>query len=115
MGGADGTGFLWLYVFPLLSCSLLGSTRGIRATAILLGATTVLIFVRSMILDIPDFSGAFVARLIGSLLVVSLFSYITELTRERSQRRATPRGVVGRRDPGLESSVLSALSIGLDD
>jgi PAS domain S-box-containing protein len=86
-GGADGTGFLWLYVFPLLSCSLLGSNRGIRATGILLAATTILILGRSAILGVPEYSGAFVARFIGSLLVVSLFSYITELTRERSQQR----------------------------
>jgi len=86
-GGADGTGFVWYFVFPLISCALLGSTRGSRATAILLGSSVIIVALRSNLPFVPAYSSAFVARFFGSLVVVSLFSYLTELTRERSQQR----------------------------
>jgi hypothetical protein len=86
-GGANGTGYVWYYVFPLVACALLGSARGIRATAFLLGATAVLLAMRGVLPTVHDYSGAFMARFFGSLIVVSLFSYLTELTRERAQSR----------------------------
>ncbi|MGB7490431.1 MAG: ATP-binding protein, partial [Thermoanaerobaculia bacterium] len=86
-GGADGTGFVWYFVFPLISCALLGSARGSRATAILLGSSMAIAALRSSLPFVPNYSGAFLARFFGALVVVSLFSYLTELTRERSQQR----------------------------
>ena len=86
-GGADGTGFVWYFVFPAISCALLGSERGSRATAILLGSSVFIVAIRSILPFVPAYSSAFIARFFGSLVVVSLFSYLTELTRERSQEK----------------------------
>ena len=86
-GGAGGTGFVWYFVFPLISCSLLGAARGIRATGILLGASILLAALRGLLPAVPAYSTEFIARFFGSFIVVSLFSYLNELTRERSQAR----------------------------
>ena len=86
-GGANGTGFVWYFVFPAISCALLGSRRGSRATAILLGSSVFIVAIRSILPFVPAYSTAFLARFFGSLIVVSLFSYLTELTRERSQEK----------------------------
>lgn len=86
-GGSDGSGYVWYYVFPLVACSLLGSKRGLRATAILVGFSAVLLAMRGVLPTIHDYSSAFMARFFGSLIGVSLFSYLIELTRERAQLR----------------------------
>ena len=86
-GGANGTGYLWYYVFPLVACALLGAAQGIRATAILLGFSILVVVFHDVLPAVQQYSGAFMARFLGSLVVVSLFSFLTELTRERAQQR----------------------------
>jgi PAS domain S-box-containing protein len=86
-GGASGTGYVWFYAFPLFACALLGAARGIRATAFLLGSTVVLLAMQGFLPRVHEYSGAFMSRFFGSLIVVSLFSYLTELTREHAQSR----------------------------
>jgi len=102
-GGASGTGYVWYYVFPLVACALLGSARGIRSTAFLLGFTVVLLAMRGVLPTVHHYSGAFMARFLGSLIVVSLFSYLTELTRERAQSR------LAETNDSLESAVSELL------
>ena len=86
-GGSNGSGYVWYYVFPLVACSLLGAKRGIRATAILVVSTMALSAMHDLLPTVYDYPPAFMARFFGSLIVVSLFTYLTELTRERAQLR----------------------------
>ena len=61
-GGASGTGYVWYYVFPLVACALLGSARGIRATAFLLGSHCCPVAMRGVLPTVHHYSGAFMAR-----------------------------------------------------
>ncbi len=102
-GGASGTGYLWYFVFPLVACALLGSARGLRATLVLITASIALLMLRGVFPEVYDYSPTFLARFLGSMIVVTLFSYLTELTRERAQER------LAETNDSLESAVENLL------
>ncbi|MBN2706879.1 MAG: response regulator [Deltaproteobacteria bacterium] len=82
-GGVLGTGFMWYYSFPLLSTFLLGSRSGLLAATALL-----LLSLACFLIDAPSFyhyPPAFLSRFVFSYLAVSLFSYMFEKSRARSQ------------------------------
>ncbi len=86
-GGADETGILWCFTYPLAACFGLGSKKGAISTATLL--IPILIFFS---LDHPpsmlaSYSLNFKIRFVGSFIMVSSLAYTVERVREGTQRR----------------------------
>ena len=83
-GGIGGSAFVWIYTYPLFSSFLLGSTGGAAATVCL--ATPLLfhtlfpLFSQTFFIY-PD---ALMLRFFPSFFVVSLYSYISEMIREKT-------------------------------
>ncbi len=82
MGGAA---FLWYFTFPLLTSFLLGSKKGFWVSALLISATVVL-FISAEYLGIKMIrTSAFETRFVMAYIVVAVFAYAFEKTRENTQ------------------------------
>lgn len=88
-GGANNTGHVWYYTFPLFSAFLLGSKTGAIATGMLLLPVIILFFLNNTSSFFTTYSQDFIIRFIPSYLVVFMFSFIFELTREKTQKKLT--------------------------
>lgn len=84
-GGADVTGFMWYYTFPLLALFLLGTRSGTIASFFLLAPTVVFLIVDCQSPEEAIYTPSFVFRFVPSYITVVLFSYMYERNREKSQ------------------------------
>ena len=82
-GGVSDTGYLWYYTFPLFAISILGCKRGIQSICILLVPSFYLLLFKWPQLVIYSFE--FKTRFIPSILIVTIFAYILEKTREKKE------------------------------
>ncbi len=80
--GIDNTAFVWYFTFPLIASYLLGSIRGGIATTLMSIPilTTLLTKLRHPMA--ADYSISFETRFIAAYLLVGIFSYLFEKTRE---------------------------------
>ena len=82
-GGVNNTGYLWYYTFPLFSISILGCKRGMQSVCILLAPSFYLLVYNWP--QLTTYSFEFKTRFIPSILVVTIFAYILERTREKKE------------------------------
>lgn len=86
-GGANNTGHLWYYTFPLMTSFLLGSKRGAILTSMLFTIAIFLFFLEDYSSIITTYSKSFKIRFVFSFLVVSGMSYFYEYAREKAQQK----------------------------
>ena len=82
-GGADHTGFLWYYTYPVFTLYIMEKRDGVIANFILLVPS----FIYLLMLwpdDSPPYSQDFTLRFIPSVLSVFIFSYLFEATRSKT-------------------------------
>jgi PAS domain S-box-containing protein len=84
-GGLKNTGFMWYFTFPLIALYLLGSRKGATVSALML-----LPVILQNIVPIPQgfftkYPAEFYLRFIMAYIVVLLFSYMFESTREKNR------------------------------
>ncbi len=80
-----GAGYLWYFVFPLISSFLLGSRKGFFASLILI-FITILLFIFSGTLHFSfEKSWGYRIRFLAAYGVVSILAYSFEKTREKTQ------------------------------
>jgi len=85
-GGISNAGFVWYYTFPLFASFMLGSKRGAIATMLML-LIVVLVFITDYDSSyLATYASDFKIRFISSFLVVSVYSYLFEKTREETQK-----------------------------
>ena len=84
-GGILGTAFVWYYTYPLITCYLLGSYRGGVTSALTLLPVLTLVLFQPTHTFFAQYSPNFVARFLAAYLVVIMFSYMFERTRESNQ------------------------------
>ena len=91
--GISNTGFLWMYTFPMFVTFLLGARRGaIAAIALFLAAAITVELNRLGDLDfVHAYTSSFKIRFITSYLVVTMFAYFSERSRENSQAEIAGR------------------------
>jgi len=109
-GGVNSTGFMWYYAFPLLSLFLLGARWGTGFTlALFVPSVGFLAYdLSSTAVDVYD--GTFAMRFVPSFITVSIFAYLSEISRARShealQRAYTSQeAVIGKRTAQLQHEV----------
>jgi len=83
-GGVNNTAFLWYYTFPLFSFFLLDSKRGTIATAVLLLLAILFYAFQDNFASLTKYSPDLMIRFVPSYLVVFLYSYIFERTKEKT-------------------------------
>ncbi len=98
-GGVNQSGFVWYYTFPLLASYILGSRKGLIASALLLTPVLVLFAIEIPPPYLASYSLGFKIRFLPSFLVVLAFSYLIERTREQSH------SVVARYSRALERTI----------
>ncbi len=86
-GEAGNTTFVWVYTFPLIAMFIMGSHRGAIATMLFLLTLLVLLIFNHFIPYIVSYPLNFKLRIVPSLLVVSVLSYLYERNRERTEQR----------------------------
>jgi PAS domain S-box-containing protein len=84
-GGVNGTGFVWYYAFPLIASFLLGSKKGAIATLLISSPVVALFLMKTPPSVLADYDFDFKLRFISSFLVVIVFSYLFEYSRERNR------------------------------
>lgn len=84
-GGAFGTGFLWVFPFPVLAVALTGLDKGTRYSIIFLVLLIIVCVVNLYISALPDYELSFSLRLIGAYLAIHIIVFIYEFLRIRNQ------------------------------
>ena len=92
-GGADKTGYLWCFTYPLLACFGLGSRKGAVFTAALLLPILIFFSTDNLPTMFISYSLNFKIRFVGSFLMVSSLAYTVERLREGAQRRLEAKNV----------------------
>lgn len=86
-GGADNTGHLWYYTYPLITAFLLGARRGAAATLILIALSLVFLVLKPSGSFFATYSNDFFVRFIPSLLVVFACAYLFENINENTKKK----------------------------
>ena len=77
-GGFNQTAFVWYYTYPLVACFLLGSKRGIIASAILVIPVLLMLFTRPSHPFFAVYQLDFEIRFLFSYTMVAMFSFFIE-------------------------------------
>jgi signal transduction histidine kinase len=80
VGGFNNTGYLWAFLFPLLSVIHFGLKRGTIAISLFLG-TLIFFFASDYPVAASNYSMDFKTRFISSLVSMSIFAYVHEYIR----------------------------------
>lgn len=80
-GVSEQIAFIWYYLFPLISLSLLGTVLGAFFSLLMIGMSIVLNAMAGKLSFIVPFSAPFMVRIVLSYLGVLLFAFIFERTR----------------------------------
>lgn len=80
-GGVNQTAFVWCYTFPLASIFLLGKSRGVAATIVLLVFIIGIFATGKQFPYFSEYSTDLIIRFIASYMVVFLFSFVMEKIR----------------------------------
>jgi len=86
-GEAGNPTFPWAYTFPLGAMFLLGSRRGTIAVTLFLLTVTILLIFDHYLPYVVQFPLSMKLRLVGSLFMVSVLSYLFEQSREKANQR----------------------------
>ncbi len=92
-GGADNTGHLWFYTYPLVAAFLLGAKRGAIATLILFGVSIIYLLAAPSGPFFASYSNSFILRFIPSLLVVFACSYLFGSINENARKKLARKNV----------------------
>jgi diguanylate cyclase (GGDEF)-like protein/PAS domain S-box-containing protein len=84
-GGVNTTGFVCYYIFPLVASFLLGSKKGAIATALISLPVVILFLMKTPPSIFTNYTFDFKLRFLFSFLVISVFSYLFEYSREQNQ------------------------------
>lgn len=86
-GGANGTGILWYFVFPVSAFYLTGKRQGLYWVLALIGGTVFLRIMELLGRATLPYDPTTIRQLILSVIVVSVGIYFYELSREGAERR----------------------------
>ena len=85
-GGIRNTSFIWYFTYPLFTCYLLGSSRGLLFSSLMLFPVLTLMALDFNSPFIADYDTEFESRFIGAYLVIVLFSYFFERSNEKIRK-----------------------------
>ncbi len=77
-GGAFGTGFLWIFPFPILAVALKGLNSGTRVSAIFLVFVIIVCVINLYIPALPNYDLSLSLRIIGAYLAIHVVIFVYE-------------------------------------
>lgn len=80
-GGAFGTGYLWIFPFPILAISLKGLSKGTGISLLFLAFIIIAILINLNVPQLPDYNLSMSLRLIGAYLAIHAIMYVFEFVR----------------------------------
>jgi len=89
IGGVHQTAYVWSFSYPMFSIFVLGSKKGIFASMLFLLLVSLIFFLGQHVDYISTYSIDLIVRFVGVFLVISLFIFIMEKTREKTQEALT--------------------------
>jgi CheY-like chemotaxis protein/signal transduction histidine kinase len=90
-GGAFGTGYLWIFPFPILAISMKGLEKGARISIIFLLFIISVCILNLYVPGLPDYKLSMSLRLIGSYFAIHLIIYVFEYIRVRNFQKMISR------------------------
>ena len=85
-GGANNSGFVWYYTFPLIASFLLGSRKGAIASVLIFLPALMLFVMKNPPQLFTHFTLDLKLRFTGSFFVVASFAYFFEYLREKNTK-----------------------------
>ena len=77
-GGAFGTGFLWIFPFPILAVALKGLNGGTRVSAVFLVFVIIICVINLYIPALPNYDLSLSLRIIGAYLAIHVVIFVYE-------------------------------------
>ncbi len=109
-GGAFGTGFLWLFPYPILAIALKGLDNGTRVSLVFLILITLICYLNLLLPSLPDYELSFSLRIIGAYLSIHAIIYTYEFLRIRNQKTMQKWITESRDESKRKDDFLSKLS-----
>lgn len=109
-GGAFGTGFLWLFPYPILAIALKGLDNGTRVSLVFLIFITLICYLTLLLPVLPDYELSFSLRIIGAYLSIHGIIYIYEFLQIRNQNEMLKSVTESRNENKRKDDFLSKLS-----
>jgi CheY-like chemotaxis protein/signal transduction histidine kinase len=109
-GGTFGTGFLWIFPYPILAIALKGLDKGTRISALFLVAIIIVCVVNLYIPFLPDYSLSFSLRIIGAYLAIHVLIFTYEFLRVRNINKLELWVTESRNESRKKDDFLSKLS-----
>lgn len=88
-GGVEGSGFVWLFIFPPVLMLTFGLSTGTLLMLALLLGVTVILFLPDIPFTHTSYSPAFRIRFLVAILCCSVFAGLAEYTRRRTHQLLT--------------------------
>jgi len=85
-GGAFGSGFLWLFPYPILTIALKGLDNGTRVSLVFLICITLICYLNLLFPALPDYELNFSLKIIGAYLSIHAIIYTYEFLQLRNQK-----------------------------
>ncbi len=108
--GAFDTGFLWIFIFPILALGLKGLKKGAQYSLGFLSICIVIIIVTNYISFLPDYDLFFSLRLIGSYFAMHLILYIHEYIKKTNRENLNKRITENSKELRSKDEFISRLS-----
>lgn len=105
-----GTGFLWVYPFPVLAVAIKGLRKGTIISAVFLMLMVIVFIINLYITSLPDYDLGLSLRIICSYLAVHLIIYIFEFMRLYNKQKMDKWISESRNESRLKDDFLSKLS-----
>jgi CheY-like chemotaxis protein/signal transduction histidine kinase len=109
-GGTFGTGFLWIFPYPILSITLKGLDKGTRSSALFLVVIIIVCVANLYLPFLPDYNLSLSLRIIGAYLTIHLLIFTYEYLRVRDINKMELWVAESRNESRKKDDFLSKLS-----
>jgi CheY-like chemotaxis protein len=109
-GGSFGTGFLWIFPYPILAIALKGLDKGTYSSALFLVAILLVCVINLYVPALPDYTLSFSLRIVGAYLVIHAIIFIYEFFRVRNLNTMEQWITESRNESKKKDDFLSKLS-----
>jgi CheY-like chemotaxis protein len=109
-GGAFGTGFLWIFPFPVLAIALKGHFKGTFSSALFLVGVLITSVLNLYIPILPDYTLSFILRIVGAYISIHAIILTWEYLRIRSLNTMEQWIIESRNESRKKDDFLSKLS-----
>ena len=109
-GGAGGSGYLWIFVFPVALIAWFGHRAGVIFSIGFLGLLVIALIMQNVIPSMPDYELIFTVKLLSVYVLVLIIAYFFELEKYLNNRRQEESIHESKKESRKKDDFLSKLS-----